>query len=124
MNKTKLTIIVAVFLCWSFPLFAQTVHFQENFRNYCDRAPGVTEDNGITVDNEPIWDWAHGAKLCVRAKRSGMVYKEAVETPELARFDLSLRFAFLNDTPGVFSVMLLATQHVVNLLPEVFDLLG
>lgn len=93
-------------LCSALPAFAQRTYFEENFRNYCDKAPGVVEDNGMWVDNEPIWDWAYGAKLCVRAERNGLVYKDSIPAPGLAEFDLNFRFAFLNGTPGIFSLVL------------------
>jgi hypothetical protein len=104
--RTKTSFCAAMILCSALPAFAQRTYFEENFRNYCDKAPGVVEDNGICVDNEPIWDWAYGAKLCVRAERNGLVYKDSIPAPGLVKFDLNFRFAFLNNTPGIFSLVL------------------
>ncbi len=75
-NKTKTIFCAAMIVCSAMPAFAQRTYFEESFRNYCDKAPSVVEDNGMCVNNEPIWDWAYGAKLCVRAERNRLVYKD------------------------------------------------
>ena len=72
---------------------APRIHFQENFRNYADTAPGVS-GKGMTVGNDP--SWAGAAELNVRAEQDGFVYDRFIAAPGLSRFDFLFHFRFMN----------------------------
>ena len=53
--------------------------FEENFRNYKDTVPGITEAEGIELINEPVWYRA--AWLVVKPKASFPLFKEGIRLP-------------------------------------------
>lgn len=66
------------------------VLFQENFRNYSDKAPGVTAE-GFDVINDPI----HSRHAFVRAKveKDAPVFLKDVALPKDGRFDVLFTYA-------------------------------
>ena len=68
------------------------VVFEENFRNYKDTVPGITEAEGIELINEPVWYRA--AWLVVKPKASFPLFKEGIRLPDGNRFDLLVDVSF------------------------------
>lgn len=82
------------------------IHFQENFRNYSDKAPGVS-GKGMVVSNDPIW--ANAADLNVRAEEDAAVFDAPIAAPALRAFDLLFTLCFINasaEQAGTLAVVL------------------
>ena len=68
------------------------VVFEENFRNYKDTVPGVTEAEGLELLTEPIWYRA--AWLVIKPKASFPLFKEGIRLPDGNRFDILADISF------------------------------
>ena len=73
------------------------VYFFENFGNYDDHIPGVTDYNGIWFFNDPIWSNISGVRAALKADAEPrLLYDGFIVLPGLNVFDYSLDFSFLN----------------------------
>lgn len=81
---------------------AEKFVWKENFRNYNDNAPGITNESG-SVGNDPIW--AVAAELNFRDKsekeRISNLYDQAVAIPNLKDVTISFSYRILNATEPV-----------------------
>ncbi len=96
-TKTVLLACAAFMLCGASWVFAAEgapkIYFTESFRNYADKAPGIS-GKGMTIGNDPIW--ADAADLNVRAQEDGFVFDQFIPAPKLDKFDFLFHFRFLN----------------------------
>ncbi len=68
--------------------------FFEDFKNYCDAAPGVVADAAVTFGNDPIR--ALRAEVNVRSDKNLLLYTNAIAIPQGGKFDVAASFRFLN----------------------------
>ena len=83
--------LAALFAAAAVTSFGDVV-FEENFRNYKDTVPGITEAEGLELINEPVWYRA--AWLVVKPKASFPLFKEGIRLPAGNRFDLLVDVSF------------------------------
>ena len=78
------------------------VYFFENFGNYDDHVPGVTDTTGLWFHNDPIWDNYSGVGASIKADaESRLLYDGFVALPGLTVFDYSLKFRPCNSTDPI-----------------------
>ena len=75
--------------------------WQENFRNYNDKAPGVNNVAGTRVGNDPIW--VNGAEFNVWAQpaekaQEYVMYKDGIAVPNLKDVTIAFTYRYLNNT--------------------------
>ncbi len=75
--------------------------WQENFRNYNDKAPGVNNIAGTVVGNDPIW--VNSAEFNVWAQpadkaREYVMYQNGIAVPSLKDVTIAFTYRFLNST--------------------------
>lgn len=84
------------------------VFFQENFRNYGNRAPGCADNPGIVIGNDPVW--TQSAEANCRMTESGFVFKDfqpaAKNAADLKNVDVLFRFRFQSDKDPRFQLHL------------------
>ncbi len=76
---------------------AEKFSWKENFRNYNDKAPGIT-DSACSVGNDPIW--VSAAELNFNdngdKERAVTIYDKAISVPNLKDVTLSFSYKFRN----------------------------
>ncbi|MBR4884808.1 MAG: hypothetical protein IKZ33_05790, partial [Lentisphaeria bacterium] len=78
------------------------VYFFENFGNYDDHVPGVTDTTGLWFHNDPIWDNYSGVGASIKADaESRLLYDGFVALPGLTVLDYSLKFRPCNSTDPI-----------------------
>lgn len=87
-------------------------YFSENFRNYGDVAPGVTE--GFTVVNDPI----HRVRAEVKGtfEQDTDVFLKPISLPKAAAFDIAFDFS-LNATNSALDVVFVDVAGKTTILP-------
>ena len=78
------------------------VYFFENFGNYDDHVPGVTDRTGLWFFNDPIWANRSGVRATIQADaQPRLLYDGFAMLPGLTVFDCSLEFCPGNSTDPV-----------------------
>ena len=96
-NSLRLGAVLACTSCALTAFAAEKIYMQENFTNYCDVAPGITQAESVSVGNDPIWRRAAELNINAPADKPGIrIYEKDIAVPALKAMDIFFSFRFMN----------------------------